>query len=237
MMLTALALVLRSYPALTHLEESMRVISDFIGPPRNLICSEACQFGSIRLLEWLWSVSCTTPSKRLRGWSLANYLRSDANHHNWQFCKSLYVAVSRDDLTMVKWLFAHFSNCVASERCVDVAMRNGYIRVLFFLWSHRLCMNGASSPRNSGELNKDNFDRKLESTVCFPESMWTREVVIEAVENEQYIDCIMEGLPFNEKFREISVKHALKLGKMDLAKQIMLPGECLLDYVLAVHKI
>ncbi|TDH71772.1 hypothetical protein CCR75_005233 [Bremia lactucae] len=233
MMLTAVAFVLRSYPAVMHLEESLRVISIFIGPSPNLIFSEACQFGSIRLLDWIWSISCTTPSKRLRGWSLTDYLRSDANYHNWQFSKSLYVAVSRDDLTMVKWLFAHFSGCEASERAVDVAMSKGYLKVLFYLWIHRsrrLCMKGAYIPWDSRDLDRDKFDRKFKNTVCFPETMWTCEAVTKAVENGQYLDCLVEGLPFNEQCREIAIKHALKLGKMDLAKQMLLPGGCLLDY-------
>ncbi|KAG6954186.1 hypothetical protein JG687_00011950, partial [Phytophthora cactorum] len=71
--------------------------------------SQACSFGSTKLLDWIWDSSCTSVSNRPSTWLLHNYLRSDLHYNGDQFFKSLEIAVRRKDLTIVKWLFAHFS--------------------------------------------------------------------------------------------------------------------------------
>ncbi|KAJ8576723.1 hypothetical protein ON010_g2484 [Phytophthora cinnamomi] len=101
--------VLRYHPANAAVEQSTHTISNFLGPSPYLSLSDACKYGSIALLEWIWDASCTRPADRAPGWSLSTFLRSDPHYRNWQFAKSLEAAASRGDLPMVEWIFAHFS--------------------------------------------------------------------------------------------------------------------------------
>ncbi|EGZ05505.1 hypothetical protein PHYSODRAFT_342321 [Phytophthora sojae] len=110
-MLAIVNLVLRYHHANAALEQSTRVITDFLGPSPFLSLSDACKFGSITLLEWIWEASCTREADRTPGWSLANFLRSDQHYLKWQFAKALEAAATRGDLRMVEWIFAHFPGC------------------------------------------------------------------------------------------------------------------------------
>ncbi|ETK95449.1 hypothetical protein L915_01621 [Phytophthora nicotianae] len=230
-MLTIVALVLRTHPVVEVLEQSTHAISDFLGPPPSLMLSEACQFGSIRLLNWIWSTCCTTSSTRRSGWSLSNYLRSDSNYHNWQFSKSLEVAAGRGDLPMVKWLLAHFSGCEAPESVCSTAQEKGYVHILWFLWKHQSNCRGYDS--KSSTCDSAHFgeaDVKRECTIKFTRSMWSLEMIQKAIENGQFVECVNEGMYVDDGVREAAIKHALTLGKFDLAQQLLPRGRCMLDY-------
>jgi hypothetical protein len=136
-MLALLDITLRRFPALESFERSTRAISRLLGPPPNLLLSEACERGSVATLEWIWTASCTTGEARTPGWSLTNYMRSDRHYYRWQFAKSLYAAAERGDLAIVEWLFAHFSGCEGPAEVVAVAARQGNPRFLRFLWARR----------------------------------------------------------------------------------------------------
>lgn len=94
-MLTIVRFVLQVAPANAALEQTTNVISNFLGPPPNLLFHKACEFGSVTLLDWIWSASCATAADRTPSWSLNNFLRSDPHYHKWQFSKSLEVAAGR----------------------------------------------------------------------------------------------------------------------------------------------
>ncbi|KAG6946426.1 hypothetical protein JG688_00016049 [Phytophthora aleatoria] len=101
--------MLRHQPDHEALQHVSAQISSFCGPPTCLSLSQVCSFSSTKLLDWIWDSSCTSVSNRPSTWPLHNYLRSDLHYNGDQFFKSLEVAVRREDLAIVKWLFAHFS--------------------------------------------------------------------------------------------------------------------------------
>jgi hypothetical protein len=215
-MLTTLEVVLHQAPAVLAVEQSTNAISSFLGPPPNLSLSEACAFGSLELLEWIWSSSCPDPDSRTPWWSLHNFLRSDPHYHSWQFSKSLEVALARGDVAMVEWIFAHFSGCEAPATVADRAIENGNLRVLATLRKLR------SNPEGGD-------DQGPECTVQTGR-LWNTTTIQKACENGQLSQCLDDGMQLDEDDRETAIKYALKLGDTALIERLLPTGRCLLDY-------
>lgn len=113
-----------------------QLITTFLRPGRFLSISDACRFNSIELLDWIWDFSCTSVHARTREWSTHNYLRTDVYYHCYQFGKALLYATKEGNLELVKWLFTHFSGCIAPADVVEVAARNGFHDILKCLLDH-----------------------------------------------------------------------------------------------------
>ncbi|KAG2929457.1 hypothetical protein PC119_g3494 [Phytophthora cactorum] len=77
--LTSVRLVLHQQASSHRLEHLGPVISSFLGPSPTLSLCHACRFGSLRLLDWIWASSCTSPETRTLNWTLNNYLRPNAS--------------------------------------------------------------------------------------------------------------------------------------------------------------
>ncbi|KAG3098066.1 hypothetical protein PI125_g15481 [Phytophthora idaei] len=125
--LTSVSLVLHAQRDGHALHQVGPLISTFLGPPTNLSLAEACTFDSLNLLDWLWSLSCTSVALRTQRWSLINYLRSEPHYYQWQFWKSMRIAAEVGDVEVVKWIFSHFSSCVVPIEMVDIAAKNGHL--------------------------------------------------------------------------------------------------------------
>ncbi|KAE9115371.1 hypothetical protein PF010_g9352 [Phytophthora fragariae] len=220
-MLTIVKVALRHHQVNAALEQSTRAISNFLGPSPFLSLSDACKFGSIALLEWIWDASCTRAVDRTPGWSLTNFLRSDPHYHNWQFAKSLEAAASRGDVRMMEWIFAHFSGCEAPEAVAERAKENGYLRVLCCLMAHRSPPRGQSGdPFGQGEGTV-----RIRTT-----NLLSAAAIKKATENGQLVEYLSGGLPLEKYARGIAIKHALRLGDFHFAQQLLPSGGCLLDY-------
>ncbi|EGZ19751.1 hypothetical protein PHYSODRAFT_490462, partial [Phytophthora sojae] len=195
-------------------------ISRFLGPPPNLPLHKACQFGSIALLDWIWSASCTRAVDRTPGLALTNFLRFDPHYHKWQFSKSLQVAADRGDLLMVQCFFTHFSGCEAPATVTDGAKKKGYLRVLRFLREHKSGAESQDTDRQSCSV------RFYDGASC-----WTDETIRMACENGQLAQCLDEGLRLKAAEEEVAIKHALNIGKLELAQQLVPPDRSIFDYV------
>lgn len=69
-------------------------------------------------------------------WSIQNYLRTDVYYYRPQFGKALKHAAQDGDLELVKWLFTHFSGCIAPADVVEIAATNGHFHILEYLLNH-----------------------------------------------------------------------------------------------------
>jgi hypothetical protein len=229
-----LAFVLRRYPALESFEHTTRAISSFLGPPPNLLLSQACKRGSIAMLDWIWTTSCATAEARTPGWSLTNYLRSDPHYYRWQFAQSLHEAAERGDLEIAEWLFAHFSGCEAPAEVVDTAVDQGNLRVLRFLWGHRSCKQNAAVPTERLPMGDEGVASAC--TVEFRErhdfdgDYWGDLVIAKAVENGQLAQCLDDGMQLVRYDRATAIEEALRLGDVELAARVVPPGRSILHY-------
>ncbi|GMF63885.1 unnamed protein product [Phytophthora fragariaefolia] len=112
------------------------LISNFLGPSSCLSLCEACTFGSIELLYWVWDSSCTSIDDSSSTWTLCNYLRSDPLYSHWLFREGLKVAAERGDVRMVRWFFDQFSGLEVPSEVVTKAAGHGHLPVLEFLLEH-----------------------------------------------------------------------------------------------------
>lgn len=134
-MLTSVEVAVRESIELSAFESDTGVISSFLGPSPNLSLSDACTFGSIMLLDWIWSASCTSIDDSTTGWSLCNHLRSNPHYYAWQFTKALAAAASRGDVRTAEWIVDHFSDCEAGIEVAEAAAENGHLCFLEYLLS------------------------------------------------------------------------------------------------------
>ncbi|KAG6966570.1 hypothetical protein JG688_00006712, partial [Phytophthora aleatoria] len=89
------------------------LIAQFLGPKANLSLSEA------------WS--------RTTHWSLSNYLRSDEFYSRWEFAEAVKVAVSLDNVSILRWFFSRFKGCLVPSDVVVMATEKGSLPILEFL--------------------------------------------------------------------------------------------------------
>ncbi|EGZ05520.1 hypothetical protein PHYSODRAFT_534205, partial [Phytophthora sojae] len=182
----------------------------------SLSLCEACIFGSVTLLDWIWSVSPTSEADRSPGWSLNNYLRSDGRYHRHQFSESLKCAAVRGDLTLMKWLMVHFSNGKADPTAIPIAAREaaraGHLHAVYLLayYDDRDGENGHKKKR------KVESGRSTTSSHHFEIVRWVDE---------------KKGLKNLCTDRmEIIINEALLAGEIELAKALVPPGKILQDY-------
>ncbi|ETM99943.1 hypothetical protein PPTG_18530 [Phytophthora nicotianae INRA-310] len=234
LMLTYVDFVLRRYPELESFEHSSRTISQFLGPPPSLSLTEVCSVGTTAMLDWIWSASCVQIEDRTQGWSLTNYLRSDPHYYRWVFVKSLSAAAERGDLAIVKWLFAHFSNCEAPVDVAIAAGRQGHLRVLRFLWEYRSGRFTVFTENDSVVAGKctvqfdEGWDGHCWGVPVGPHGGPT--VISKAIENGELVQCLEEGMVLHSYDRKLAIKHALQLGDMDLAMRLLPPGKSIAQY-------
>ncbi|OWY99947.1 hypothetical protein PHMEG_00028966 [Phytophthora megakarya] len=131
--LTCVSVVLGHQPNVDNLEHLSPLICSFLGPSPTLSLTQACTFGSTRLLDWIWYSSCISSESKTSNWTLNNYLRTEREYYLWQFRKSTEVAAECGNLEIMKWLFVHFSNCFVPVDAVEIAAKNGHLPILEFL--------------------------------------------------------------------------------------------------------
>ncbi|KAG7378491.1 DNA excision repair protein ERCC-6 [Phytophthora pseudosyringae] len=215
MKLKSVDLLMRRHPLAPDVEKS---VVGFLGPPRSLPLSEACRYGSIHLLDWIWGSTDDPNSK----WFLATSLRSNVHYHQWQFTKSLEVAAARGDLDIVKWLFEHFEGCEALSSVADAAAKNGNLSVLQFLLPFKV---------------RDG-DWRFANTLCGGKNVvhWGDNVLLKAAENGQVevakwlLD--KEENALDDLTRTITIEQALIASDFEFVDRL-LPTDgrkCVLSY-------
>ncbi|GMF36621.1 unnamed protein product [Phytophthora lilii] len=222
-------------PALASIEGISRQISNFFAPPPNLLLSEVCKAGTVEMLDWIWSASCTRAESRKPGWTITNFLRFDPHYYQWQFSQCLAESVRRGDPEIVNWLFAHFSGCEATADVVELAADGGHLHILRILWEHR---SGICSGSNPGGANKElHTDAAFSRNTCcvkFNDTRsaehWGEDVIRKSIDNGEFIECLQDDLPLGYLDRQSAIKYALRIGNLCLAEMLLPAGGCILDY-------
>ncbi|KAL4100467.1 hypothetical protein PRIC1_008259 [Phytophthora ramorum] len=238
--------VLRRQPDAGALHQLARTISSYLGPSPSLYLSQACYFGSLQLLDWIWDCSCTSTAHRTSTWSLSNFLRSDLHYSRYQFAQSMKVAANRGDWDMVKWLFAHFSDGQVPWEVAAAAAWSGNLPMLQFLLVNDAGRRDVEEGGGQKKREVEAMEREIQSETVSEGNprgggehvvtwgpwvmasakrgkhstivQWLNEYVLGEEEDEQGKD----------KKREIVA--ALEDGDDALAKALMPPGRCVLDY-------
>ncbi|KAL4128833.1 hypothetical protein PRIC2_007813 [Phytophthora ramorum] len=238
--------VLRRQPDAGALHQLARTISSYLGPSPSLYLSQACYFGSLQLLDWIWDCSCTSTAHRTSTWSLSNFLRSDLHYSRYQFAQSMMVAANRGDWEMVKWLFAHFSDGQVPWEVAAAAAWSGNLPMLQFLLVNDAGRRDVEEGGGQKKREVEAMEREIQSETVSEGNprgggehvvtwgpwvmasakrgkhstivQWLNEYVLGEEEDEQGKD----------KKREIVA--ALEDGDDALAKALMPPGRCVLDY-------
>ncbi|ETN06709.1 hypothetical protein PPTG_12752 [Phytophthora nicotianae INRA-310] len=215
-------------------------ISSFLGPPPCLSLSQACSFGSTTLLDWIWDSSCTSAANRPSTWSLHNYLRSDPHYYLDQFNKSLEVAVHRNKLAIVKWLFSHFSCLEVPTVVVKAATSARCLPILQFFLANDIGCEGEERRSqkkrkvvaNDGEIKAEKHESS--EFVAGHVIHWNADVMMSALEtdDEVLVRWLHENMPEIDNGRDIDreIRFSLRNGDNQIAKIIMPRGRCLLDY-------
>ncbi|EGZ05549.1 hypothetical protein PHYSODRAFT_533826 [Phytophthora sojae] len=232
-MLVSIDAVLRCKPALRDLEA---VIAKFLGPPPNMSLSDACHEGSIKLLDWIWNCSCTSVDDRATQWSLTNYLRSEPRYYSLQFSKSIATAANQGNLEMVKWLFAHFSDCGAPAGAAYNAAMWGHLHVLEFLWAHsdvNMPLYKKQKVIDGGSEIGGQYAAEYEETNNCVE--WDNDYIIWAAAQCDRFDIVRwlyHNTPVNmrEWPYDLTIEHILSTGDDELVQLLLPPGRCVLDY-------
>jgi hypothetical protein len=173
-------------------------------------------------------------------------LPSDPHYYRFQFTKSLAVAARRGNLDVVKWLFAHFSGCVAPPSVAIGAARQGHLAVVQFLWEHsdeaqhsdrqsfkkRKIVSDGGAALAESESGNPTTRRGLPSEV-----QWDGIIVLIAAKCGhfdvarwlcEHTECDSEN--WDNWCVEGFVKRSLDGGADDLARLFLPRGMCVLDY-------
>ncbi|KAE9020737.1 hypothetical protein PR001_g13526 [Phytophthora rubi] len=222
--LTSVALVLLGQREGDALLALGPLVSTFLGPSPHLSLSEACALASTSLLDWMWSLSCTSEAGRAAGWRLSDYLRSEPHYYHWQFWKATKVAAERGDLALVSWLVAHFSSCTVSVEVVEAAAKNGHLGVLQFLLEHD-AVEAKGARMSRGSLGRtEHRGCKLQPAIENGHSDVGRWLYTHAPHE---LDA--------EEIR-LAIEASLKVGDMELASFLVPPSERLVDFAYMVDR-
>ncbi|RLN43698.1 hypothetical protein BBJ28_00013363 [Nothophytophthora sp. Chile5] len=206
------------------------MISAFLGPSPNLTLARACSFGSLALLDQIWTTSCTTPSSQ---WNLAHFLRSDTHYKHWAFSKALEEAARHGHLHVIKWLLAHFQCGEVDVEVVEAAAEAGHLQILQFLYDHSTAATSRQAEGNRQRQNPPGVALTTDLAVC-----WGHYDMEKAAKQgySQIVRWVHERTAFADDTRCLSriVKCALERGDLQLVQWLLAYGfpEVPLDAVL-----
>ncbi|GMF14438.1 unnamed protein product [Phytophthora fragariaefolia] len=218
--LLSVDLVLRSRQDTAALQDVGLIVADFLGPDRNLSLHDACNTGSLGLLEWIWCTSHECSNGDASTWSLASCLLSNCHYYKWQFSEALEVAAERGDVEVVKWIFEHFNGCEVVVEVVEAAARGGHLDVLQFLLE-----NGGEQLGVAGVGYAPSGRHVVR---------WGGRSLVDAVENghRKVAQWLYQHAPHRHDEAEVTnaIKAALRVGDLKLAEFLLPRGRCVLDY-------
>ncbi|KAL3665748.1 hypothetical protein V7S43_009179 [Phytophthora oleae] len=118
--------------AVADLPHVASLISSYLDCSVNIPLHQACETGSLDLLDRIWFHSQRPHGEDWR-WCPAASLQTNRHYKRWQFSQSLIQAIRRRDLALVDWIFRHFTCCVSDVEVVEKAASTGQLEILKFL--------------------------------------------------------------------------------------------------------
>lgn len=153
-----------------------------------------------------------------------------------QFSKSIATAANQGNLEMVKWLFAHFSDCGAPAGAAYNAAMWGHLHVLEFLWAHsdvNMPLYKKQKVIDGGSEIGGQYAAEYEETNNCVE--WDNDYIIWAAAQCDRFDIVRwlyHNTPVNmrEWPYDLTIEHILSTGDDELVQLLLPPGRCVLDY-------
>ncbi|KAK1930027.1 putative ankyrin repeat protein [Phytophthora citrophthora] len=208
-------LVLLHQPNDAALQDISFIISRFLGPPPTLTLAEACSFGSIRFLNWIWDISLDS---EISEWSLTRCMQLDEHYRQDQFIRASDEAASSGNVEVLTWLLSHFPDYDVLIDVVEVAVERGHLGILKLLMTH-IRDRQSSSKNIHVQRNGVHFSgQSLELAIRFGHLNVARWLIREAAHE------------MDEKEKIRAIKIALGHGHETLAQKLLPPGKCILDY-------
>ncbi|RLN77606.1 hypothetical protein BBJ28_00000456 [Nothophytophthora sp. Chile5] len=134
--LLLVTLLFREKTGFASLPHVVATTSAFLDTSVELPLAKACKFGSLALLDRIWESSrqFMTADGQLEVslWCVRKLLYMNPHYKRFQFTQSLLEAVRRQDMRMIRWLFAHFPGCLVGQSVVEAAVSAGSLEVLRF---------------------------------------------------------------------------------------------------------
>lgn len=136
--LLAVKVLLQSKGSFSDLPHVVTSVSTFLDSSVELPLHRACKFGSIKLLERIWSTSqvyttytaVSYSSNTGTSWSLGRFLRSDRHYRQYQLNLSLTEAAGLKDVPMARWLLNRLQGCAIRSEVVVKAVAVGCLEML-----------------------------------------------------------------------------------------------------------
>ncbi|RLN86903.1 hypothetical protein BBJ28_00026113 [Nothophytophthora sp. Chile5] len=123
--LTSVVVVCRSQPRIAALPHVVRSVSAFLDCSAAWNFVDACQFGSVRLLDRLTARRDIFASSRDGGLSIKN--------KNREFKRGVDRAAAAGHLDVVRWLVRHYPRGYVTA-CVGEAAKNGHLAIVEWLY-------------------------------------------------------------------------------------------------------
>lgn len=105
------------------------LLSAFLVPDMPL--DRACRFGSMALLEFVWSKGIQ--ERDAKEWSIARLPYVEPRYCQYIFSRAMVAAIQRGGVDMAEWVFNHFSGCRVDDFVVKEAARGGHLQLLKLL--------------------------------------------------------------------------------------------------------
>ncbi|OWZ06853.1 hypothetical protein PHMEG_00020842 [Phytophthora megakarya] len=203
----AVRLVFRSKGSVLDIPHVIKSVTLFLDTSVELPLDVACKKNSIKLLDRIWESSgifatnCNIPDTP---WSIRKYLSTDKYYRQYQFSRSMGVAMELKNLEMVKWLVSKVQGCKVNSTIPIKAITWGSIELLNFL---------LESDNSSVEANIQTAEVGLHVD-------WDRDLLIDAVSSRHchVMWWVLEHLPHIQHDKNRAMRIAVINGDIPLAE-------------------
>ncbi|KAL3663193.1 hypothetical protein V7S43_011603 [Phytophthora oleae] len=130
--LLAVALVFRSRPEFDAITHVTSAVSAYVDSSVEQPLHKACKFGSVALLDRIWTSTVDLEPSGWGLWSVRNLLRTHKLYGKLQFTLCLLEAAKINSLDIAQWLFERFPYGVR-RKVICEAAKAGALEILQFL--------------------------------------------------------------------------------------------------------
>ncbi|KAE9032428.1 hypothetical protein PR003_g4817 [Phytophthora rubi] len=157
--LLAVALLFRSKPQFAGIDHVVHAVSAFADSSVELPLATASRFGSVALLERIWSSSVDLEPGGRSLWSVRRLLRVYPLYNKLQFTLSLLAAVQANSVEVVRWLFERFPDYGVRRKVVYAAASAGALEILrFFRENGTTVHNDEEEQEEDGEWDEEKMN-------------------------------------------------------------------------------
>ncbi|EEY59984.1 uncharacterized protein PITG_13149 [Phytophthora infestans T30-4] len=166
--LLAVTLLFRAKPRFAGIDHVIRAVSAYADSSVELPLNKACNFGSVTLLDRIWSTTVDLEPGGWGLWSVRKLLRTYKVYGKLQFTLCLLVAVKINNVEVVRWLFNHFPDYGVRRKVIYEAASAGALEILqYFRANGTAISNEEEEQEEDGEWNEEKENWEKGRWVCW----------------------------------------------------------------------